>query len=169
MINYTEASNTEMREAIASRIRSERKALNKTQEEFAEIIGYSKPTIISWERKDGMNRIPDIDQLITLASVFDCEVGYLLCEYDAKTRNATDICQETGLSAEAVNALIENHSKAHADLIDRYIVKGGEISEAIERLREMQRSGNGNIKHYEFDVTDSFLDLVKEYIKQEDE
>lgn len=164
--------NVDMKE-LGKRIQAIRKEKYKSAEKFCEneLDENGNPlfTLSSVKKWESGHAEITLSNLLKFCNVFGCEIDYVLGKQKLKTKVATDIQQETGLSAEAVNALIENRSKAHADFIDRYIVKGGEISEAIERLREMQRSGNGNIKHYEFDVTDSFLDLVKEYIKQEDE
>ena len=37
-----------------------------------------------------------------MCDLFGCEIGYLLCDYDCKTRTATDIQKETGLSEAAI-------------------------------------------------------------------
>lgn len=107
MINYFDPNTTskDMRITIADRIRQERKILGLSQEEFAKQIGYSKPTVGAWERKDGFNRIPDYDQLIDLCGAFHCEPDYLLCIIDTKSRMTADIQTETGLNEKAINVL----------------------------------------------------------------
>lgn len=90
---------------IAERLRAERKAMGLTQEALAAKIHYSKPVINSWERPNENNQIPSMEQLAKLSNLYECEIGYLLCEYDCKTRAATDIQKETGLSREAVELL----------------------------------------------------------------
>lgn len=89
---------------IGERIRKERKALDETQDSFAEKHGISRGTVVSWEKGDSC---PSLQKMLDLCKEFNCEIGYLLGEYDCKTRQATDICRETGLSEEAVNILIE--------------------------------------------------------------
>lgn len=70
----------------------------------------SRTTIRKWERGEVL---PPLDHLLKMCSLFGCELGYLLGEYDLPTKTATDIQQETGLSLKAVNML--RHYKAMAD------------------------------------------------------
>lgn len=93
------------KELIAARLASERKRNGYTQEELAETNIASKPTIVNWEKSDGKNRIPTLEQLLELCELYDCEVGYILGEYDTRTRAATDIFAETGLTEETVTKL----------------------------------------------------------------
>lgn len=55
--------------------------------------------------------------------MFDCEVGYLLGEegYENRKRTTTDICKETGLSAEAVNVLRNADTDAMSRFVSFYI------------------------------------------------
>lgn len=46
-----------------------------------------------------------LDLLSALADLYDCEIGYLLCEYDCKTGRNTDIKAVTGLSEKSIEAL----------------------------------------------------------------
>lgn len=93
------------KEKIAERLKDERTAKGLTQQELAVRLKYSKPTIIEWERGNGQNRIPNMDTLLELCDLYNCEVGYLLCEYDTKFRRNATIQEETGLSEEAIEAL----------------------------------------------------------------
>lgn len=98
-------------EAIGNRIKAERKSLGKNQEELAEDLGAKRSTVGSWE--NGLT-MPSFQKMIKLCEMFDCEMGYLLCEegYEGKTRKATDICKETGLSQQAVIKLCESKKQA---------------------------------------------------------
>ena len=97
---------------IGERIRKERRLLQSkrpqggrmTQEEFAEIIGVSRSTVIKWEK--GENMPGTLNDLFRLCNLFHCELGYLLCEYDCKFRSHTDIQAQTGLSEKAINNLM---------------------------------------------------------------
>ena len=91
--------------AIGNRIKAERKSLGKNQEELAEYLGAKRSTVGSWE--NGLT-MPSFQKMIKLCEMFDCEMGYLLCEegYEQKTRKTTDICKEIGISAEAVKILM---------------------------------------------------------------
>lgn len=46
-----------------------------------------------------------LDLLFALSSLYKCEVGYLLCEYDNITGRNTDIQKETGLNDKSIEAL----------------------------------------------------------------
>ena len=150
---------------IGKRIKSERKLLGKSQEELSGDLKVKRSTVGSWENG---KTLPSLQTMINMCKMFNCEMGYLLCEegYEEKTRKITDICRETGFSEDAVNVLKENRMNAHSDFVNRYIINGAEISQAIERLREAPTSVTDRMKYYEFDVMDSFLDLVKEYIRR---
>lgn len=93
-------------EKIGSRIKAERKALGLSQGELAEkcnLSASSRQTVGAWEQG---NLLPSVPDLLRLCSLFDCELGYLLGEYDRKTKQTTDIFLETGLSADAVSSLL---------------------------------------------------------------
>lgn len=46
-----------------------------------------------------------LDLLIALSSLYGCDIGYLLCEYDNITGRNTDIQKITGLNDESIKAL----------------------------------------------------------------
>lgn len=89
---------------LGERIKIQRKNLKMTQETLAERIGVARQTLAKWEINEGY---PDLVMLTKLCEVFDCESGYLLGEYDFKKKEAADVGKLTGLSEDAVNALIE--------------------------------------------------------------
>lgn len=95
---------------IGQRIRNERKTLGLSQQRLSEELYRERALIGRWERGE---RLPLLDDLINMCNLFNCEVGYLLCEegYENKTRTVTDICKSTGLSEEAVNLLIEDRER----------------------------------------------------------
>ena len=85
---------------IGERIRTERKKLDLTQDGLAEKIDIgSRQTIAQWE--NGV-ALPPLSKLLCMCDLFGCEIGDLLCDYDCKTRTATDIQKETGLSEAAI-------------------------------------------------------------------
>lgn len=92
---------------LGKRIKIQRKNLKMTQEALAEQIGVARQTLAKWEINEGY---PDLVMLTKLCEVFDCESGYLLGEYDCKKKDTADIGGLTGLSEDAVNALIETNS-----------------------------------------------------------
>ena len=86
---------------IRARLKFERKALKMSQDELAEKLHLNRNTIGAWE-KDG---IPSLDDMLKMCNIFDCELGYLLCEHDCKTKKKTDINEALGLSSGAADAL----------------------------------------------------------------
>lgn len=108
MLNYSyeELDSKTLRAQIAARLHSERENANLSLDALAEQTGYSKPTVQSWEKGwrdgSGKNRIPNMDQLIDLAALYNCTPEYLLCEYDFKTKEITEISLETGLTPESI-------------------------------------------------------------------
>ena len=96
---------------IGERIRNERKQKKWSQDDLlTELsvrgIKIHRNTLSDIENgcKRGVFSLP---LLTALSELFNCEVGYLLCEYGCKTGRNTDISNETGLSDNAINALTE--------------------------------------------------------------
>ena len=104
MFNYSSdiLSNKEHLAKIAKRLHDERTHANLSLEKLAEKLNYTKPTVHSWERgwesASGENRLPAIDQLYALAKLYECTPGYLLCEYEGRTKELTDVAAVTGLT-----------------------------------------------------------------------
>ena len=102
---------------IGKRIRDERqKAGYTSQEKFAEkfsLSGSSRQKIGKWENGKSL---PSLDDFLIMCDLFQCQLGYLLCEYDCKTGENTNIHNVTGLSEEAINKL--KIIKSHPDISD---------------------------------------------------
>lgn len=106
--------------AIGERIRHERKAHGLSQEELASKVSevfnggaaasevVSQGTISTWENGRVM---PPIDRLACLAEVFECDVGYLLCDYDRRNADAASVRMLTGLSGTAADNLVAVHNQ----------------------------------------------------------
>lgn len=89
---------------IGRRIQKERKLLGLSQDAFCAKVGFVQRTTLSnWET--GKSGEITVGMLTALCEVFDCDIGYLLCEYDCKTRQTEDIKQTLGLSERAINNL----------------------------------------------------------------
>ena len=114
---------------IARRIKQEREALGWTKGELASELSVNRNTITTWERLDEDGRIPPLDDMLNMCKLFDCEIGYLLCEegYEVgiKTRKQADIQSKTGLSPKAVEMLMYWQESAdnmsNKDLVDARI------------------------------------------------
>lgn len=90
-------------EKIANRIKAERNRLNLSQEYIANYLHYSdRRTVANWEKG---KTTPSLEDLLSLCNLFDCEIGYLLCEHDTKQRATTDVSNITGLSNHAVEQI----------------------------------------------------------------
>lgn len=90
---------------LGARIKMERTRMGLTQAALMEKIGRSPESyrvLGRWEK--GRVR-PEFSDMVELCRVFSCELGYLLGEHDCKTRAATDIRAETGLSEGAIQRL----------------------------------------------------------------
>lgn len=84
---------------IGKRIRDERKKQGWTQNDLLLKIylsASSHKSLRSWEKGE---RLPDLDSLARMAEAFQCDIGYLLGDYDERTRNAADIAHKMGISA----------------------------------------------------------------------
>lgn len=88
--------------AIGKRIKKERIENGfKNQGAFAKEMNYSqesRQTVANWENG---KTLPCLEDLLKMCELFGCELGYLLCEHDNKTREATDVCKALGISKEA--------------------------------------------------------------------
>ena len=71
---------------LGEKIAKQRKELNYTQEQLAEILDVSRQSISKWESDQ---TYPETDKLIEIGKVFDCSMDYLLKE---------EITEKTGVS-----------------------------------------------------------------------
>lgn len=96
-------------EKIAQRIKAVRIDKNITQAYVSKKCNVSRSTVIKWEKGESF---PELNSMLKLCNLYDCELGYLLCEsgYENGKRETTDICKATGLSQEAVKTLVENET-----------------------------------------------------------
>ena len=91
---------------IAERLKIERHKKGLSQDELADYLSVNRNTISAWESQDSKKgRVPPLDCMLKMCAFFDCELAYLLCEQDCKTRTITDIHQATRLSQEAIEDL----------------------------------------------------------------
>ena len=127
MLYYTDEqlSSKEMHVQIAQRLHTERVNAGFSLDALADKTGYTKPTVQSWEKgwKDmsGKNKIPTLEQLLDLCAVYNCTPEYLLCEYDFKSKQITDISFETGLLPESITKL----QQMFYPIIESYNLSGG--------------------------------------------
>jgi transcriptional regulator with XRE-family HTH domain len=96
-------------EEVGKRIQSERKRYiidgkSMSLDQLAEKISVARQTISKWEKGEGAG--PTVWDLLRMCEVFGCDYGYLVGDYDCRTRTATDIQEDTGLSEAAIDNLL---------------------------------------------------------------
>lgn len=104
-------SMTNRRKRIGERIAMERKKRGWSQAVFGEklskkmggSISAEQNTISNWEK--GKNLPASLEVFLAISQIFECDCGYLLCDYDEKTHDSTEICKATGLSDCSVQCL----------------------------------------------------------------
>lgn len=103
---------------IGKRIKYERKrTINPdtkkafTQDEFCKKLGICRNRLSALENgtvgKDGSQPRLHLDTMLNMCKLFNCELGYLLCEYDTKRREIAEVQEMIGLSEEAICMLKE--------------------------------------------------------------
>jgi transcriptional regulator with XRE-family HTH domain len=90
---------------IGERIKKERKNAGLSQSSLMESI--NRPAgmykeVGKWEKGAVY---PSLTDIIAMCNLFNCDIGYLLCEYDCKTWVTTDIHAATGLSEHSIYEL----------------------------------------------------------------
>lgn len=98
---------------IGKRIKALRKENHLTQDQLAAKIdsivppinekGLGQSTISGWEKG---SQLPPLPKLIALSEIFQCDIAYLLCDYDKKKKDVSDIAELTGLSEKSVDNLL---------------------------------------------------------------
>ena len=101
-------------ERIGERIKALRKEKKLTQKQLAGFItdivptdkdkGFGQSTISGWERGE---QLPPLPKLIALAEIFQCDISYLLCDYDKEKKDISDVSEITGLSINAAKKIVE--------------------------------------------------------------
>ena len=93
---------------IGEKIAKQRKELNYTQEQLADILGVSRQSISKWESDLAY---PETEKLIKMGKLFDCSMDYLLNE---------EITEKSGLRTEdAVPVLEKLHSVLKKQMRER--------------------------------------------------
>lgn len=88
----------------------ERKKAGYSQKSFAEYFDVSLDTVRNWEQG---RKVPEIRTIERLCAEFGCEPDYLLGRMESSTHDVQFICDQTGLSEDAVlvlNRLREDHA-----------------------------------------------------------
>ena len=133
------------------RLKEARKNLGYSLEKVAELCGIQQyQTVSSWENG---NSTPSIEKLIKLADLYDCEIGYLIGEYDCKRRTIDSVEKITGLSEKAVESLErDNFFKKERITTINHIVEfnNGDIITLISKY--LNHNYNGIVKVGELEI-----------------
>lgn len=84
---------------LGEKITKQRKELNYTQEQLADILGVSRQSISKWESDI---TYPETDKLIELGKLFDCSMDYLLKE---------EVTQKSSLQPSSFTEKVEEISR----------------------------------------------------------
>ena len=92
---------------LGEKIVKQRKELNYTQEQLADILGVSRQSISKWKSDIAY---PETEKLIELGKLFDCSMDYLLKE-DITEKNDVQTSILTEISKKVVNDKNKDKSK----------------------------------------------------------
>lgn len=84
---------------LGEKIAKQRKELNYTQEQLAEVLGVSRQSVSKWEANIAY---PETDKLIKMGKLFDCSMDYLLNE---------DICEKQSVMPERKETVLSRLKK----------------------------------------------------------
>ncbi len=142
---------------IGKRIREERKRMNLTQEALGKKIGICGKQISEYE--SGKNeKIPPLDSMLELCNVFNCELGYLLCEenYELKTQTDTYIHKSLGLSYDAMKSIRTITNPGNLSISKKQVTFSTEIPSLAFKHKTAQCTNVLN----SFLETPEFLNLI---------
>lgn len=74
---------------------------------FFDDIPYTKQSFYKCAREKS---IPPLSVILEIAKKLDCDMGYLLCEYDEKRRVVADVKDATGLDEDVINIILNMKS-----------------------------------------------------------
>jgi len=108
---------------IGERVRAERKKKEWSQNEVLEKLqartSIGRNSYLALENGNG-GRCP-IEVFTLLAEIFNCDVGYLLCEYDSRFQLKEDVADLLGLSERAISQLLaSDNSRAFVNYFLEY-------------------------------------------------
>lgn len=132
MINYEFNINK-----IKVRLKELRRSKKLTQAKFAEMInrgtGTSRTAVTTWENVNNKT-LPDIQTMIDICNVLDCDMDYLLCQTDIKSKDHQTISNVLHISEESINTLRDNSE--YGQLVNSLINNSifGEISRRTHQL-----------------------------------
>ena len=88
---------------LQNNLKAARGEKSLSQQQLAEMVGVSRNTISSIE--NGVESAYTFAFLKTISKVFNCDIGYILGEYEEKTQEVHQMCLATGLSEKAIEKI----------------------------------------------------------------
>lgn len=137
------------KEKIGKRIKEQREGKGLSKEQFLLALSKSEQShksVTAWE--DG-KRLPNLDTLVDMTGpeLFDCDVGYLLCDYNEKRYYTADVSEQTGLSIEAVEQIdkMNRHSLIPIDVLSS-ILTHPDIEGLLHMIYELAQIKNARAR-----------------------
>ena len=76
---------------LGHRIQQKRKEMGLSQEKLGEQLNVSRQTVYKWENDQ---TIPELNNLIAMAELFDVRVGWLICEESGNEDSTNQILEQ---------------------------------------------------------------------------
>ena len=163
-------------EQIGERIKAARKNAGYSQEEAEAILNISRETLCKWEKG---KTSPSVWYLQRISDAFKCDFGYIVGEYEEKTRPITDIKAETGLSTlaiEVLQSLKKNNCDDVLKLISDMIIFNIDdpifienkfiLFQAISTQINLFKLDKRDINRYLWTIQDLFITFIKDQLRK---
>ncbi len=102
----------------------------RSAQSLADALGVHLKTVQNWEN-DASPKLPDLDNLLALCRLFDCDLDYLTGRMEEPTHEIRYIRSKTGLSVEAIRKLMKLKGTGFDEFLSELIENGH--SEALLR------------------------------------
>lgn len=130
----------EIQEVFKKNLKKARKRAGyKTQEAFAEALGYSIESVRNWEQG---RTIPEPGTLFRLADFLDCDLDYLIGRIDKPTHDLNFITDSIRLSEEAVEKLMRLSGKQLQSISE--IIEHPKFARMTAQISDLKDKGRLN-------------------------
>lgn len=127
-------------EVIGKRIKEERKRRRISQDDFIEMLEKRNIPI-------GRNRLSSIEngkcaekmeleKLVAICDIFQCDIGYLLGEYKEQTQDKHFICQQTGLTETAIDFLLPHSQDWQTGVLSLLLEEYPDFLQVLANIHE---------------------------------
>lgn len=147
---------------IGERIKQRRKQLGLTQTELAKrlnpgIDNVAHTQVAKWEKQGTL----EVDSLIRLCNALDCDMDYLLGGIDTPRRATYDVVQETGLSSDAVDSIIEIKQNDCNEVLDvlSSLLTNKKFWDALSNINYAKFASKGAEREMSDSLKQSLLEL----------